>query len=585
MTPPGWTMCGGVVPSLLLTLAGAAPVARAGADAKASETSPDTIRGVVRAAAGPVAGATVRVQATERVTLTDSGGRFALAGAEPQDGLVVLTAWAPGFFCGGPVEASPGDGAVVLELEPHAAGDDSTYAWLPSTPVPGVDSLHTCSTCHARHGDPGAAELPVNQWLADSHSGSARNPRFLSLYAGTDLAGREGGGRRYGRSRDYGRFPIGLDTTNADVGPGYRLDFPGTAGNCGACHVPLAAVSEPYGVDPRDVADIAREGVSCDFCHKIWDVRLDPATGLPFRHMPGVLSYELRRPAPGGQFFAGPLDDVAPGEDTFLPLQRGSAFCAPCHYGVFWDTVVYDSYGEWLRSPYSEPETGRTCQDCHMPRGGATRFALGDRGGLERDPATIATHRMPGARDTALLRSALSLEVEARRAGEALVVQVRVSNDRTGHHVPTDSPLRSVMLLVSARDGNGDPLDLLDGPTLPAWAGEGEPADGAYAGLAGRAFAKVLQELWTGEAPTAAYWNPVRVVADTRIAAFAADTSVYRFVAPPGTTRVNARLIYRRAFRTLADQKGWNEPDVPMAGATVRLAAQEESRSASARRK
>ena len=30
-------------------------------------------------------------------------------------------------------------------------------------------------------------------------------------------------------------------------------------------------------------------------------------------------------------------------------------------------TLIYNSYGEWLDSPYSDPKTGKTCQECHMP--------------------------------------------------------------------------------------------------------------------------------------------------------------------------------------------------------------------------
>ncbi|GAG92055.1 unnamed protein product, partial [marine sediment metagenome] len=102
------------------------------------------------------------------------------------------------------------------------------------------------------------------------------------------------------------------------------------------------------------------EGIPCDFCHKIWDVKLNPQTGLTYQNMPGVLSFEFRRPEEGHQFFAGPLDDVAPGEDTYSPLQTQSQICAPCHFGIFWDVVVYDSYGEWLLSPYSDhSSTGR----------------------------------------------------------------------------------------------------------------------------------------------------------------------------------------------------------------------------------
>jgi hypothetical protein len=281
--------------------------------------------------------------------------------------------------------------------------------------------------------------------------------------------------------------------------------------------------------------------------------------------MPGVLSYELRRPEDGHQLFLGPLDDVA-GEDARSPFYRRSEYCAGCHFGVFWDVVVYDSFGEWLRSSYSDPENGRSCQDCHMPSTGAALFARPERGGLRRDPADIAGHRMPGASDEKLLRNAVTMTVEAERFDGRAVVRVLITNDRTGHHVPTGSPLRQVILLVRARDEAGSVSRLLTGPTLPEWTGAGDPGSGRYAGLPGKAYAKVLQDSWTGERPTAAYWNPTFVVADTRIEALATDRSTFVFDAPPGEgVTVEATLIYRRAFIELIEAKGWDAPDIIMA--------------------
>ena len=165
------------------------------------------------------------------------------------------------------------------------------------------------------------------------------------MYSGTDVHGNQSPPTRYGFNRDYGSFPLRPDLNQPYYGPGYKLDFSETDGNCAACHTPAASVNAPYGVNPTTVTGVAAEGVPCDFCHKVWDVRLAPATGLPYANMPGVLSFEFRRPPEGHQFFAGPYDDVAPGEDTYSALQTESRFCAPCHFGVFWETVVYNSFG------------------------------------------------------------------------------------------------------------------------------------------------------------------------------------------------------------------------------------------------
>ena len=64
--------------------------------------------------------------------------------------------------------------------------------------------------------------------------------------------------------------------------------------------------------------------------------------------------------------------------------------CAPCHFGQFWGTQIYNSFGEWLDSSYSDPETGRTCQDCHMKKG----------------------HLFPGGRDLETVKEGLGFDVQ-----------------------------------------------------------------------------------------------------------------------------------------------------------------------------
>ncbi len=532
-----------------------------------------SVEGAVYDADGPVSGAVVRAQTTDLATTTDAEGRFTFTDLTPSEP-ITLTAWAPGYYIAGGEPYLPGTDPITITLTAHTAEDNPNYAWLSAFAQAGDEG--NCQNCHSNPDDPLSA-LPFDEWQRDAHSQSAVNPRFLTMYTGTDVHGNQSPLTRHGYSRDYGTFPLRPDPNRPYYGPGYKLDFPNTAGNCAACHAPAAAVNTPYGVDPTAVTGVGAEGVACDFCHKVWDVRLDSVTGLPYENMPGVLSFELRRPPEGHQFFAGPFDDVAPGEDTYSPLQRQSQFCAPCHFGVFWGTVVYNSFGEWLESPYSDPESGKTCQDCHMPSLGATHFARPDRGGHRRDPATIFSHRMPGASDEELLQNAVTMDVSAeRRAGE-VTITVTITNDKVGHHIPTDSPLRQMILLVRATDGQGQALSLLDGPTVPEWGGTGEPAAGAtrrvapyYAGSPGKAFAKVLEELWTEVSPSGAYWNPTRVLSDNRLAAFATDTSTYTFAAPDeGEVTVEVTLIFRRAFIELMEQKGWDVPDIVMARQTL----------------
>ena len=553
------TSCGRQVPSV--STLGPLPV-----NTNAARTS--QISGFVLDQDGnPVAGALVRIQATSHATTSDRQGRFSLDGLEAGAALTV-SAWKDLYYCAKQESVAPPAQDIRLVLHLYQTADNPDYAWVPPT---GQNSCYSCK--------PGVTQV----WLDnDAHGKSARNPRFLSMYYGTDLQGNRSPLTRYTQNLDYGRVPLPPDLSKPYFGPGYKLDFPDAAGNCAACHIPGAAVDDPYGVDPASVSGVNTFGVHCDFCHKVAAVRLDAQSGKPYLGMPGVLSMDIRRPFPQDtnryQLFFGTFDDDnVPLEDTKLPLLAQSQFCAPCHFGVFWDTLVYNSFGEWLDSPYSDPKTGKTCQDCHTPsptllNGSPLTNVAPGKGGVERDLASIHAHTFPGAASQALLRNALSMTAAASLADGRLAVDVRLTNDKTGHHVPTDSPLRQLILLVEAKDDQGKMLAQVGGDTIPVWGGVGDPARGYYAGLPGKAFAKVLAELWTEITPSGAYWNPTRLVSDNRLAAYATDLSQYVFNAPSQSDiTVRVRLIYRRAYRALADQKGWNIPDILMAEDVIQV--------------
>jgi hypothetical protein len=509
------------------------------------------VSGVVIAETGPVADATVRVQATENLTKTGPDGSFILAGLTP--GVeVTITAWAQGYYIGW-TKATPSQDHVIINLKPYYTTDNPSYSWFSNE---GLEGSRSCGECMPTH---------YEEWLADAHSQSAVNPRFLSMYLGTDIYGNQSPLTQYVFHKDYGLIPVRPDPNQPYYGPGFKLDFPDSAGNCAACHVPAMAAKPgvAYTADPSLATGIELEGVFCEFCHKIGDVILDPATGLPYPNMPGVLSMRLYRPEEGQQLFFGTFDDVTR-RVSYLPLLEESAFCAPCHFGIFWDTVIYNSYGEWLESPYSDPETGMTCQKCHMPVTEDTYFVLPEKGGLERQPGRIFSHKMPGALDETLLQNAVTMQVAAQVQGGELRVRVSITNDKTGHYVPTDSPLRHLILLVRATDEAGTLVQTV-GPKVPDWGGIGDPEQGYYGGLPGKAFAKVLEEFWTEVSPTGSYWNMTRVVSDNRLAPFATDVSEYSFaLRTPGKVSVEVTLLFRRAYKTLMDQKKWDVPDIIM---------------------
>lgn len=148
----------------------------------------------------PVSGARVKIRATGISTLIGQDGAFRLDVPPPMD-MVTLTAWSEGYYIGGGQLYQPGDTGIMISLAPFSAADNKNYRWVSA--------------------------------YAHSHSGSAANPRFRTMYAGTDVHG-----------------------------------------NCAACHAPLAAIDAPYGTDPLELAGTELEGISCDFCHKIMYARI-----------------------------------------------------------------------------------------------------------------------------------------------------------------------------------------------------------------------------------------------------------------------------------------------------------------------
>jgi len=545
---------------------------------------PPVVSGVIIDANGPLAGAIVQIQGTNNKTITTAAGAFTLSGIS---GItpVVLTAWSEGYYIGW-TSLNPsapdwkGGQDVRITLKPLPDKDNNLYPWFS---FEGVKGSASCGLCHREY----------NEWKADAHSQAAQNPRFLTIYAGTDINGRQSQPVQWGNSG----VALPPDPSKPYYGPGFRLDNPNRAGNCATCHTPVASkvpnqkncgwlgchtdltiersrnVIDPHTL-PLGLSGGAAEGITCDFCHKIGAVTIDPHTKLPPPDMPGILSIRLYRPEEGQQVFFGTLVDVNR-RVSYALLEMKSEFCAPCHYGVFGGVVgvgrvtggvvIYNSYGEWLESPYSDPQTGKTCQDCHMPVANTDRFVFPERGGIARDYVPLHYHTMPGVTDEQFMKNAVTMKSTAAREGNNLKVEISITNDKTGHHVPTDAPIRSMMLVVEAFDKNGNPLNLVQGSILPSWTGN-------YAGKPGKAFAKVLRDDWTGETPTAAYWRPITVVEDTRLAAMATDTTNYLFDLVPGNAAtIKVHLIFRRAFQALAQLKGWTDPDLIMAEETIQV--------------
>ncbi len=553
-----------------------------------SSTKLVTLRGTVVDSKGPVKDAIVRIQLTDTKTRAAADGSFqfrSIAANKP----ITLTAWSKDYYIGWTTTTPSVSAVVTITLDAHYQTDNVKYDWFSHE---GIKGSAACGECHVSY----------EEWKQDAHSQSASNYRFQTIYAGSDVHGNRGQLTRWDGKLGIARPP---DPNLPYFGAGFMLDNPGRAGNCATCHAPVAAkipnnqnctwsgchlsstAQKSEFIDdaimPVNLTGAGAEGISCEFCHKTASIQINSDTKLPYEDSPGILSTRLLRPTGDNDLFFGPFDDVVRPElpearDAYLPLQQESEFCAGCHYGVMGGVVsnmkvkggvlVYSSFAEWQASHYNNAQSGKTCQNCHMPPVSYNYFAYPEKGGQHRDSQLINSHKMLGASDELFLQNAVTLSATATIKAGKLQVDVRVSNDQTGHHVPTDSTMRHVMLVVEAKDGNGKPLILATGDQLPAWTGD-------YAEQPGRVFAKVLRDTWTGESPTVAIWRPVEIVSDTRIAAGATDASHFTFaVSKSGTSTVNVRLIYRRAPQQLMEQKGWSDKDILMESMHLTLSKQ-----------
>lgn len=484
-------------------------------------TTTFVIKGKVLADSVPIPFAHVRIPAYEEYDLTNYNGEFEISAHEGFDSLVVA-AWAEGYF-NGMSKVFPDDSSIIISLHKLYEEDNPNYQWL--SPLKDSLSPDNCGNCHAN--------VLMEQWSNNAHANSATNPFFLSMYYGMD------------------------SSLTEKQGIGYKIDFPDTNGNCATCHIPGAAVHDPWGIDPLSVDEVSKQGVFCDVCHKIQNVNITDGQGTT-----GVLSIDFLRPPEGEQMFFGPYDDIHE-PDAYLPLIRKSEFCAACHTGKFWGTEAYNSFNEWKNSPY--PEMGIECQTCHMyPDSITTHFVLPEKGGLERNPLQIPSHLQPGSRDPQILENSVTMNLSAEQVDDSIKVMVTIQNDKTGHHVPTGRPSRNMILLVSVKTAEDENLDLINGERIPDWGGMGEYSAGNYAGLPGKGYAKILEDF--DEISPAPSWRPTHILSDNRIAAFATDSSLYYFKIPGESLEidVSARLIYRRFFKPWMTEKGFDIPDIEM---------------------
>ena len=493
------------------------------------------VSGVVvdRGTGRAVGGARVMLQGTGVFVLTEADGQFELAA--PAREWATIAAAKKGYYNGSKFVSAPASDLTV-EIESVPQMDNPDY-----TPLEPKE----CGECHPDQ---------VKQWTGSPMSEAGVNTWMYDIYSGDGTDGGDGG------------FVYLRDSAYAGSNP---------ESECAACHQPESWIAEPHtAVSPvTDLSPAAVHGISCEVCHKI--AHIDESRKNYPGIYPGIVTWS-RPEEESHQVQYGALGDAAYGLYPFkmrasYQPQLTAAMCGSCHQdkndpdedGNFEDehgVIAEPTYLEWLNSPYGDPESPHfaTCVDCHMPSYGATIFCkFQDFIPPERDPDTIRHHRIEGTTPQ-FLDNSVSLELSGEVVDNLLDVEVAVINDKTGHHMPGGISIRNVILLVEAwRAADGEPFLHVGTQTVHELGGVGDPAQGYYAGLPGKLFAKVAHDA-DGHGPVF-FTEATGVLLDNRIPALAEDVSTYTFRIPPGAgeLRVRARLIYRRSFRYLVDEKGW----------------------------
>ena len=124
----------------------------------------ESVSGFVYGGDEPVAGARVRVQTTDNLTLSGADGSFTLSDLTAGE-TITVTAWASGFYNGW-AQAVAGDESVVITLTNYHQTDNHLYDWFEHE---GKKGSAACGSCHPSY----------KEWQADGHSNAATNYRFL----------------------------------------------------------------------------------------------------------------------------------------------------------------------------------------------------------------------------------------------------------------------------------------------------------------------------------------------------------------------------------------------------------------------
>lgn len=490
-----------------------------------------------------------------KFVLSDKNGNFSLIHKGTQEQIVTITAGKKGYKNSG-VNATLGQGEnIALILPPVPAKDHPSYEYV---------SPLECQNCHDTIYDgwagcdmANAAINPINQlvfllytaWYTTGNRANFIDPSIFDN-PNPEFIGDKG---KIFEDANGGRYKVIGDA--------------GHIHDCADCHSPsYASRVQGDGQTPLwdmragvltiedNLSEIDKQGVHCDFCHKIYSVH----KGKKYWTEPGVnYKVKLLRPDPllkssaEGKVIYGPFDDVIYSDmhASFNPQFTKSEVCSPCHQDarklylqptdennqpvgepierILWSE---DTYREWYYSGYSGLDgdypvnnyAGKVlqCQDCHMkdpPPDPTTGKSIANyeevtdpfymvsvhkrEYAAERDPRTIYPHRFEGTNQNLpagtrkrYLDWAVDLTIANAKLENGVVsFAVDVANSHTGHSYPSGVTQRNVVLLVEVTQ-SGKALGQLNDQIIDKPGGNFPDGyyggEGDYAGKPGKIFMK-----------------------------------------------------------------------------------------------
>jgi hypothetical protein len=255
--------------------------------------------------------------------------------------------------------------------------------FLPGSQVGQSGNIETPDRCDNCHGGYDAAVEPAFNWRGSMMAQAARDPLFYACLA---IA---------------------------------NQDAPEVGDLCLRCHTPdgwLNGRCEP--TDGSLLNNNDRQGVQCDFCHKLVKPALVGANPYPNdpdynQSVYGTVTHSqdqaylgklthIPNGSANGMYIAddnnakrGPFTNATGRHQmTYSPFHKEAALCGTCHdvsnpaftrasitdteysyntEGMMSETFdlrlmfpVERTYSEWLASSYNSSANGKTCQDCHM---------------------------------------------------------------------------------------------------------------------------------------------------------------------------------------------------------------------------